>query len=298
MKFEKCSVAVQLKLQRLRAAVPGIFAAATLMSGLTAASVHAGVIAPTYDVTGAPTLEQTWTIGQSSPNGIRPAVVTPGAAYSDDTTFSGSAVYAGTNGTTKFTSLLADDITTSAASSFTLGQFTFGIANGAAVAQTISPYVRFFAADGTGGTPGTYLGGINFNGISVAADNVAGFNYNASSLAITLPTSFWACEFYSTTGSLANAAKVGDGTFNPPDIGTSADEDFMSSTVSTSSSSFVSNSPAGTVNVSPYAGSPVANFEWEFNAAAPVPEPTSLSLCAIGAVGTFVRLRRRRCVTA
>jgi hypothetical protein len=239
---------------------------------------------------GAPTLTKTWTIGQGS--GIHPDVVTPGALYSDDTNFSGYAVYAGANGTTKFTNLLADDINTIATSSFTLGQFSWSIANGATVAQTISPSIRFFDTSGTNGGPGTLLGSLNFNGISIAAGSVAGFYYDATASAITLPTSFWACEFFSTTGSAANAKLIGEGTFNPVDVGSSADEYFTSSAVSTSSSSFTSADPAGTVNVSPFAGAPVANFEWEFNPAAPVPEPVAVGL--LSPLAMFVLRRRRR----
>jgi hypothetical protein len=243
-----------------------------------------------YNAPTTPTLVSTWAIGQAG--GIRAAAVTPGAVYSDDTNFSGYAIYAGTNGTTKYTALLADDINTTATSSFTLGQFSWSIANGATVAQTISPYIRFFGTDGSGGGPGTLLGGLNFNGISVAAGNVAGFYYDATASAITLTPSFWACEFFSTTGSAANAAKIGEGTFNPVDVGSSADEDFTSSSVSTSSSSFVIADPAGTVNVSPFGGTPVANFEWEFNPATPTPEPASLGL--LTTVAMFQLCRRRR----
>ena len=259
---------------------------AAVAATVTPAVSRAAVI---YDA-GTPTMTDEWTIGQ--PSGVHMDTVTAGAVYSDQTTFSGYAVYAGGNGTTKFTGMLADDINTIATSPFTLAQFSWSIANGASVAQTISPYIRFYDTTGTGGGPGNLLGGLNFNGISVASGNVAGFFYNASASAITLPPSFWACEFFSTTGSAANAEKIGQGTFNPVDVGTSADEDFTSSTVGTSSSSFVSASPAGTVNVSPFAGTPVANFEWEFNPV-PVPEPTSLGLLSVAAV---FGLRRRRAI--
>jgi hypothetical protein len=258
---------------------------AVIAAAVSAASARAAVI---YDVDAAPTLVDTWTIGQAE--GIHPDTVTPGAVYSDQTNFSGFAVYAGANGTTKFTALLADDINTIATSPFTLSQFSWSIANGATVSQTISPYIRFYDTTGAGGGPGNLLGGLNFNGISVAAGNVAGFFYNASASAITLPTSFWACEFFSTTGSAANAEKIGEGTFNPVDVGSSNDEDFTSSTVSTSSSSFTAADPAGTVNISPFAGAPVANFEWEFNPV-PVPEPASLGLIT---AGVLLLLRRRR----
>jgi hypothetical protein len=247
-------------------------------------------VATTYDAPTAPTLAATWAIGKTV--GIHANAGTPGAVYSNDTNFSGYAVNAGANGTTKFTALLADDINTTATSSFTLGQFTWSISNTATVAQTISPSIRFFATDGAGGGPGTYLGGLNFNGISVSAGTVSALSYDASASVITLTPSFWACEFFSTTGTAANAAKIGEGTFNPVDVGSSADEDFTSSTVSTSNSSFAIDDPAGTVNVSPFAGTPVANFEWEFNPATPTPEPASLGLLTTTAM--FQLCRRRR----
>jgi len=244
---------------------------------------------------GTPTLENTWTIGQAA--GVHNDTVTSGAFYSDQTNFTGYAIFAGGNGTTKYTGALADDINTdlSPGNTFLLGQFSWSVANGATVSQTISPYIRFYDTTGAGGGPGNLLGGLNFNGISVAAGNVAGFYYNASASAITLPSSFWAMEFFSTTGSAANAEKIGEGTFNPVDVGTSNDEDFTSTSVGTSSSSFVSADPAGAVNLSPFAGAPVANFEWEFNGAATaVPEPASLGL--ISAAAMFGLSRRRRAI--
>jgi len=264
--------------------------AAAAVAGVMPVAARAAVI---VDTNTTPTLVSTWDIGQAS--GFTQETVTAGALYSDDTTFSGYAIYAGANGTTKYTGLLADDINTIATSSFTLGQFSWSIANGATVSQTISPYIRFYDTTGPGGGPGNLLGGLNFNGISVASGNVAGFYYNASASAITLPTSFWAAEFFSTTGSAANAAKIGEGTFNPVDVGSSSDEDFTSASSASygsSSSSFVSADPAGTVNASPFGGTPVANFEWEFNAAAPVPEPAALALLAPAALLGLSRRRR------
>ncbi len=237
-------------------------------------------------------LAGTWSIGQATD--VTADTVTPGAVYSDQTNFTGYGVYAGANGTTKVTALLADDINTTAASSFTLGQFSWSIVNGATVAQTISPYIRFYDTSGTNGGPGNLLGGLNFNGISVPAGTVDGFFYDATASAITLPTSFWACEFFQTTGSAANAKLIGEGTFNPVDVGTSQDEDFTSTAVGTNSSSFVSANPAGAVNVSPFAGTPVANFEWEFNQA--VPEPGSLGLLLALSVAMLGLRRRRRAI--
>jgi hypothetical protein len=81
-------------------------------------------------------------------------------------------------------------------------------------------------------------------------------------------------------------------TADPPDVGTSADEDFTSTSVGTSASSFVSADPAGAVNVSPYGGAPVANFEWEINPVAPVPEPASVGLLATAVTIGLTRRRR------
>jgi len=173
-----------------------------------------------------------------------------------------------------------------------LGQFSSSIANGATVSQTISPYIRFYDTTGAGGGPGNLLGGVNFSGLSVPAGNVSGFYYNASSSAITLPSSFWAAEFFSTTVS-GDARYVGVGVFNPVDVGSSNDEDFTSSTAATGSFSFVSANPAGTVNLSPFSGAPAANFAWEFNGAVTaVPEPASLSLISAAAMLGLSRRRR------
>jgi hypothetical protein len=261
-----------------------LFASFAAMTGLISANGRAAVI---ENVDTSLTPVSTSTIGQSS-GGIRVPAGTPGAVYSDVTNFTGYAAPNGTNGTTLYTALVADDITTTASSPFTLSQFTFSVCNLATVSQTISPYIRFFAADGTGGGPGTLLGGLNFNGIPISSNAVDGFNYNAASSAIVLPTTFWAAEFFSTTSTAANAEDIGEGLFSPVDVGSSLDEEFLSSSFGTASSSFASSAPAGSVDTSPYGGAPAADFEFEFNA---VPEPASLGLAATSGL---LLIRRRR----
>ena len=218
------------------------------------------------------------------------------AVYSDITTFSGQGTTIGgatsiaSNAGTKF---LADRMTLTAGG--TLDQFTFSVANFATVAVSARPRVRFYAADGPGGTPGTIIGGFSFNPISFASGNVG--LYTASGLAannLTLPSGdMYAAIFFDGSGaspvpSVANLNLLGVGMFNPPTVGSSGDSDWAS-TLTGGSNSLISN-PTGATRLSPYAGNPVANYGWEIRTL-DVPAPGAAAL--MGLVGV-VGVRRRR----
>jgi hypothetical protein len=254
-----------------------------------AGAVNAATI---YDLNQSPSLIDTRTAGVPD-NGTQLNAVTPGALYSNNTTFSGFGVSAGGSPAagTKFTRMLLDDIQSTSAGNFQLGLFVWSLSNLNSTAVTALPSVRFYAADGAGGSAGTFLGGINFNGISVPANTVSGVQFNATAQNITLPQNFWAGEFYSfaSTVTQAQANNFGMGTFNPVDVGTSADRMFTSTATAATTGDFATNAPVGTDSVSPFGGAPVANFRFEFSAA---PEPTSLALIGLVSMGLVSRRRR------
>lgn len=215
--------------------------------------------------------------------------------YSNVTTFSGSGFPNGgaTNqaGNT-ITRLVADDIQTIAAAfGRTTTQFTFSIANFNSVAVTARPRVRFYDNNGTGGGPGTILAGFSFNPISFAV-GVQNFNA-AAAFTIPLDGSFWAgITFDDNTGATgitpAQLDLLGQGIWNAPTIGSSADTIF----ITTAAGSFLANNPAGGQNN--FGGAPVANFGWAFVVS--VPEPSTYALFALGGIcclGAAYWYRRR-----
>src|SRR4051812_25844032 len=89
-----------------------------------------------------------------------PPAITPGAIYSNVTTNNGTGMVPGGAGDTgpKFTRMIMDDITTTNAGSFQLGQFTYTVGNFDFSALSPTANVRFYAADGASGAPGSFLG--------------------------------------------------------------------------------------------------------------------------------------------
>ena len=202
---------------------------------------------------------------------------------------------------TRYTYLVADDLTYSPlAAGLTVSQFTFSVGNTNTASEPIKPEVRFFNSDGANGGPGTLLEGYNFNAVTIPAGEVEGFNYApaaGTSFQLRSTGTIWAGITFANSGSSESAAIInnfGQGLFNPPLIGSSADQVFVSSATGT----FAASNPAGTVATSPYAGY-VANFEWQLQVLTlPVPEPSTMALSAIGFIVCAVAVARRRRVAA
>ncbi|HQY87671.1 MAG TPA: PEP-CTERM sorting domain-containing protein [Tepidisphaeraceae bacterium] len=213
-----------------------------------------------------------------------PEVVTLNSVYSNVTTFTGSVV---TNGGSanqagnNITTMIADDLDMTAAANI-IG-FRFSVGNLNTTAVSARPRVRFYADNA--GVPGTYLGGFSFNAISFPANSV---NVLGTTIApFPMPANIWAgMVFDNNTGAtgatLAQLDLLGQGSFDPVDVGSSTDNLFGT----TAAGSFNVNDPVGvTFN---FGANPVANVGWELVS---VPEPTMLSV--IGAVASFVLARRR-----
>lgn len=194
------------------------------------------------------------------------------------------------------TRLLADDITANTSFGLQIGRFDFAVFNSNTVAVSARPRIRFWDNDGAGGAPGTYLGGFTFNAISFAASTGSAFftsNFAGAGL-FTIPAdgTFWVGMTFdnnsgATGATVAQLNGLGLLTFDPPTVGSSADQDFLT----TANGSFLVNNPAGTVRNSPFGGAPVANYFYSFTA---IPEPTTWALLGLGACGALPAYRRWR----
>jgi hypothetical protein len=212
--------------------------------------------------------------------------------YNDTSTFGGQA-FANSGAVasnTAITRLVADDITFAAGFvGFSISNFVFSVANLDPTTDfSARPRVRFYQDDGAGGGPGTLINGFSFNAITFTHSQVALFNFNPAAGNIVIPADgrIWAGITFDNVGGTATQAQLdelGQGLYNPPTVGSSADTYF----ITTATGSFLANSPAGTITN--FGGNPVANFGWRFQV---VPEPSSIVLAAFGGIGLLLSARR------
>ncbi|MFO0834252.1 MAG: hypothetical protein U0638_04720 [Phycisphaerales bacterium] len=212
-----------------------------------------------------------------------------GQFYANRTNFSGFAAINGgagvdpANGANTITKLLADDVNFHP---FFIGQnvskMYFTVANLNTTAVSARARLRFYADNA--GAPGTALTGFSFNPISFTANTVSSFFFAPN---ISFSTNhIWIGMTFDNNGgatgaTLAQLNNLGQGLYNPPVVGTSADKAFLTS----SQGSWLSNNPTG--SVFNYGGNPVANIGYELD----VPAPSAAAL--FGLVG-FAASRRRR----
>jgi hypothetical protein len=214
---------------------------------------------------------------------------TSGLIYNNTTTFSAAGYAAGGAATTSLgltTAMFADDITPLVGTAGTaVTGLAFSVANFNPAAVSAAVVLTFYNMNGTGGGPGTFIGGLEFNPISFTGGNtVSTFTYNPGTAIFTIPTtgSFWVGEQFVASGTTTAAQLnlLGGGLFNPPSVGESQDVFFQSS----SAGSTATSNPAGGFDF--FGGSPVANFGFQFTGTLPnaVPEPSSLVLMGLGGV--------------
>ncbi len=220
-------------------------------------------------------------------------------AYSNVTTFSGYG-YAGGGATSvsgdTITTMVADDITPVAGlAGDNVVSFTFSAGSFNSTTVSARPIVSIYEAD-NGGAPGTLLTTIVFNPIAFASDTVGLYTATSATGFFALPSgTFYAgLSFDNNSGAtgatVAQLNNLGQGLFNPPTVGSSADSFFQAM----SAGSIGTNDPSGSFYF--FGGSPVANFGWAFTVAtaAIVPEPSSVVLSGIAGLAlTGVALRRR-----
>lgn len=219
-------------------------------------------------------------LGQAS-QGVQ--VVGAGATYSNVSTFSGSGFANG--GATAISGILttkyvSEEITMTAAQPNVTG-FTFSVANFNSTAVSARARIRFHLPDGGGTTTGTYITGFSFNPISFP---VGVSLWSTTTAAFALPANLFMGMTFDNSGAAATTAaqlnNLGEGLFNPPDVGSSPDLAFQTSAASVGN---VTAAPGSSFN---FGGAPVANFGWEI-----VPAPASMALLGMGGL---VLGRRRR----
>lgn len=207
-----------------------------------------------------------------------PAVLT--SDYSNVTNFLGQGFVNGgaaLQGTNTITKMVMDDITPNGVNAgLSITQVKFSIANFNTGTVTVRPRIRFWFADGAGGAPGTYYNvpanvGFSFTPLAVAS-GVTILTGNLAPGSFTMPGGqFWAGLTFDdnsgTTGiTAAQLNLVGQGVFDPPTIGSSADKMYVTTAAG---SFFTIANPAGALTS--LGGNPIANFGWEFTVDAPVP---------------------------
>lgn len=220
-----------------------------------------------------------------------------GYPYSNVANFTGQAFLNGgaVAGGAPITKLVADDCTFVGLAGQDVTAFTFSVANLGPANINARARVRFWYADGAGGGPGTYYNqpaavGFSFNAFSFAP-GVTLLTGTIGPNTFKVPTGTLWCGLTfdnnsNTTGATAaDLNNLGQGTFDPPTVGSSADRFFQTTAPG---SFFTTANPAGTIQN--FNGNPVANFGWRFEA---VPEPGTMIALGAGAAALLARRRRR-----
>lgn len=217
------------------------------------------------------------TIKLHSPGGSveAPAVVDPNAIYSNVNPANLLGGYSNGGATLQagntITTLVADSLGLVGTPPFSVGSFVFSIVNNDVADVTARPRIRFYAADGPAGSPGTLITGLTFAPITFTAGSAELFDTGPMQTPITITTqSMWAGitfdDSIGTSGATVEQLNnLGQGIIDPIDRGSSTDDFFQTDTAG----SFLADLPAGSFGN--FSGDPLANFAWEIVSSIPLP---------------------------
>ncbi len=208
----------------------------------------------------------------TNPNVNSLTAADPDALYSNKTTFAGSVF--GNEGSeiqvaNGISRMVMDSIKFILTAPYSIKAFTFSVSNIKSAAVSARPRVRFYANDGPNDGPGTYIAGFSFNPISFAPNSINTFSGTVTPFTVT-QSAIWAGLVFdnnngATGATIADLDSLGQGIFNPIDIGASSNTYFRT----TAAGSFLSNNPPGTLGT--FTAPTLANFGWEFVSNTPLP---------------------------
>lgn len=176
----------------------------------------------------------------------------------------GNVTNGGASSATQGTRILADDINFNGSAPFQVNQVSFSVTNEDFSSFTARPRIRFWKNDGTGGGPGTLVAAYSFSIMPFAG-------FSATTLSASLGSGFafpdnaaWVGIFFDApTGASAtidNLNNLGQAVYDPPNVGTSADQYFTSANPGAAN-----NNPSGSIQGFGVGGPPIsANFGWTF----------------------------------
>jgi hypothetical protein len=207
-----------------------------------------------------------------------PSVADPASVYATTTnTFSGNvAVNGGQANTPAITRLIADDLTLVGTPPFSIGRFDFSMCNLNAAAVSARPRVRFYLNNA--GTPGNNITGFSFNPITIAANTCNTFFATVAPFSVT-SNQIWAGMVYDNSTATATAVQMdsfGMGLYPIPDVGTSADLIYRTTSAPAAGASFLVNNPGPGGNIN-FTAMPLANLGWDFRAVAVVATITRIN---------------------
>lgn len=236
-------------------------------------ALAASVASADDDVTGR-TLTHVGTLSLGEQAILAPdATAATVTVYSNISNFTGYTILNGgaaNQAGNTITRLTADDITpVPGFGGLNVLACAFSVGNTSGIVIDARCRVRYYLADGAGGGPGTFVAGFSFTPSSFPA-GVSLWSFNPAGALILPLTPFWAGMTFDNNGGTTGATAahlntLGQGMFDPPVVGTSADLTFLTA----AAGSFLASNPAGSLGNA--GANPIANLAWKFDIEQPVP---------------------------